>query len=70
MKSLVILGVIAGLHGCQKQVVTSDFCNIANRTVYQGGEFSLTNAEIAVLGRRTKVKIAALKKTYVEICLK
>ena len=70
MKTLLIMSLAVGLAHCRQEIPASDFCAIANRTVYQGGEFKLTAAEVAALERRTKIKIAALKRTYREICLK
>jgi hypothetical protein len=69
LKWLLVAPLAVALHSCHQPMPTSDFCNVANRTIYVGGDWKFTDDELAHLTRMTKEKLVALKRTYKEICL-
>ena len=70
MRLLLILPLAVALSHCANPPMPADsFCNIMNRTAYNGGTFIFDATEIAAMRRENKEKIVALKRTYKEICL-
>jgi len=70
VRLLLTLPLAAMLSHCNKPPMpASDFCNVMNRTAYNGGTFIFDANEIRGLRRENKEKIVALKRTYKEICL-
>jgi hypothetical protein len=71
MKFLLMLPLAVMLNTCKTPPIPVDsFCNIMNRTAYNGGVFIFNAQEIAGLRRENKEKIVALKRVYREVCLR
>lgn len=73
IKAIVILPLLVGLASCPssrlKPTAIADSCSVLDETLYKGGTFSLSDAEIDALSESNSIKLDSVKRYYRRNCL-
>jgi hypothetical protein len=69
IKFICGLGILATVTACPQNVVSvSEACGVLQATLFEGGKFTLSSAEVEHLTRANKVKIVSVKSWYKKHC--
>jgi hypothetical protein len=70
IKLICGLGILATVTACPQNIVTvSEGCQVLSATLFEGGKFTLSAAEIEHLTRANKIKIVSVKSWYKKHCV-